>query len=74
MTAKYTYFNKADSGKIWQKKKKKMQKSGCCKNGYKYVKLSKKQFVVKMATKYAKLNNGQFGAKFAKIEYAKVRL
>ena len=49
MTAKYAYFNKADSGKIWQKKKKKMQKSGCCKNGYKYVKLSKNHFVVKMA-------------------------
>ena len=71
MTAKYANFNKAVCGKIWPKN---MQKSGCCKNGYKYVNLSKKQFVVKMATKYAKLNNEQFGAEFAKIEYAKVRL
>ena len=70
MTAKYENFNKADCGKICPKK----CKSGCCKNGYKYVKLSKKQFVVKMATKHAKLNNGQFGTKFAKIEYAKVSL
>ena len=49
-----------------------MQKSGCCKNGYKYDKLSKREFVAKMASKYAYFAKKQFVAKMTKkyVQYA----
>ena len=55
-----------------------MQKSGCDKNSHKDAKLSKRQFVAKMASKYAKFSKnavcGKNGKKICNRQICKIKL